>query len=90
MARQPSHSLRLAAREERAEALAYLLAYRRGSGTRTAERLAFQLAAEMMVENLELAGFVVTKKPPLEGHAAPDYLRAAGFPELRFRNPHQA
>ncbi len=76
---QPPASLRPATREELAEALAYSLAWRRGKRHRHGERLAFQLAAEMMVEHLELAGFVVMKKPPLESHAAPDYLRAAGL-----------
>ncbi len=67
--------LRPATREELVSALQYALAHRRGSKThRHAQDAMTRIAADVLVEHLELAGFVVMKKPeaPQYGWPAPN------------------
>ncbi len=64
--------LRPATREELARTLAYALQYRRdGKPHRHAQHHLTAIAAGVLVDHLELAGFVVMKKPPAPMHGAP-------------------
>jgi hypothetical protein len=56
--------LRPATTDEVVFALAYALRFHEGRRVRDAERMAAQLAAERLVQHLELSGYIVMKKPP--------------------------
>ena len=64
--------LRPATRDELRDALGYALRFsRRGKAHRFAIEDMARIAADVLIENLELAGFVVLKTPPAVTHAAP-------------------
>ena len=64
--------LSLATRDEVRDALGYALRFNRtGKSHRLASDAMTRIAADVLVDHLELAGFVVMKKPPLAAHAAP-------------------
>jgi hypothetical protein len=61
-----------ATREELATALKYALGHgRTGKAHRYAHDSMTSIAAEVLVEHLELSGFVVMKRPPGPMHTAP-------------------
>jgi hypothetical protein len=65
-------SLRPATREELASALAYALAHLHGGKThRYAQDHLTAIAAGVLVDHLELAGFVVMKKPEARAYGWP-------------------
>jgi hypothetical protein len=64
-------SLRPATRDELRDALGYALRFnRRGKAHRHALEDMARIAADVLIEHLELSGFVVMKKPPAVSHAA--------------------
>jgi hypothetical protein len=63
--------LRPAAPEDVAEALAYAMRFdERGKARRTGVEYASKLAADQLVRQLHLSGFVVMRKPPAADHGA--------------------
>ena len=64
--------LRPATRDEITQALGYALQFNRsGKAHRHAASDMARIAADVLAEHLELAGFVVMKKPPAQAPAAP-------------------
>ena len=62
--------LRPATRDEVSQALGYALRFNRsGKAHRLATEMAARIAADVLAEHLELAGFVVMKKPPAPLHS---------------------
>jgi hypothetical protein len=73
--------LRPATRDELRDALGYALRFnRRGKPHRHALEDIARIAADVLIEHLELSGFVVMKKPPAVSHAAPAAHRDRGAP----------
>ncbi len=63
--------LRPATRDEVSNALGYALRFSRsGKSHRHASEMTARIAADVLAEHLELAGFVVLKKPPAQAHSA--------------------
>ena len=64
--------LRPATRDEVRDALGYALRFsRRGKSHRYAVDHMARIAADVLIEHLELSGFVVMVKPPAVAHSAP-------------------
>jgi hypothetical protein len=59
-------------------ALAFALTFDGRRRFRHADELAARISAEHLARHLELAGFVVMKKPPRAGHPTPTALSASG------------
>ena len=67
----PDTDLRPATRDEVRDALGYALRFTRtGKAHRHASEMMARIAADVLVEHLELAGFVLMKKPPSRDGAA--------------------
>lgn len=68
--RMTDKPLSLASRQEVSEALGYALRFgRSGKPHRHASDYMARIAADVLAEHLELAGFVVMKKPPAPLHS---------------------
>ena len=62
--------LRPATRDEVRQTLGYALQFNRsGKAHRVANEMTARIAADVLAEHLELAGFVVMKKPPAPMHS---------------------
>lgn len=73
--------LRPATRDEVSDALGYALQFSRaGKSHRHATEMMARIAADVLVEHLELAGFVVMKKPPAPLHSAVSHPDSKGIP----------
>lgn len=71
--------LRPATRDEVSQALGYALRFNRsGKSHRHATEMTARIAADVMAEHLELAGFVVMKKPPAQAHSDALHPRPGG------------
>jgi hypothetical protein len=60
--------LRPATREEIAQSLSFALQFEGRKRVHHAADFMAQITAERLVKHLEQSGFVVMKKPPLQGH----------------------
>ena len=71
--------LRPATRDEVSQALGYALRFNRsGKSHRHATEMTARIAADVLAEHLELAGFVVMKKPPAPLHSTTPHMDADG------------
>lgn len=71
--------LRPATRDEVSQALGYALRFNRsGKSHRHATEMTARIAADVLAGHLELAGFVVMKKPPAPLHSAVSHPNAEG------------
>ena len=60
--------LRPASLEEVADALSYALRFNRGKRIHSADEAMSRITAGKLIEHLQVSGFVIMKKPALEGH----------------------
>jgi hypothetical protein len=67
----PDTPLRPATPAEVADALAYALRFDGRRRVRDAEPAMARIAAERLVEHLQLAGFIILKRPPSPAPSAP-------------------
>lgn len=71
--------LRPATRDEVSQALGYALqSNRSGKSHRHATEMTARIAADVLAEHLELAGFVVMKKPPAQAHSDASHRKVDG------------
>jgi hypothetical protein len=61
--------LRPATRDEVSETLSYALRFNRGKPHRMAQDAMARLAADVLVDHLEMAGFVLMRKAATKGHS---------------------
>ena len=68
-----------ATRDEVSQALGYALRFNRsGKSHRHATEMTARIAADVLAEHLELAGFVAMKKPPAPWHPAVSHPKPNG------------
>jgi hypothetical protein len=63
--------LRPATRDEIAQTLSFALQFDGRKRVHQADNIMAQITADRLVQHLEQSGFVVMKKPPLQGHGTP-------------------
>jgi hypothetical protein len=66
----PADTLTPASPDDLASALAFALRFHGRKRTHSADEIMAEIVARRLVEHLERAGFVVMKRPPIEGGAA--------------------
>jgi hypothetical protein len=58
-------------REDVLQTMEYAMKFRRGKATRAAQDVAVSALAAMVLEHLELCGFVIMRRPPSAPHSTP-------------------
>ncbi len=71
---QDKQNLRPAIRDELTKSLAFALRYNGRKRVHSADEVMAQITAEQLIEHLELSGYVVMCRPPLDAHGAPEQL----------------
>ena len=80
--------LRPATRDEVSQALGYMLQFNRsGKSHRLATEMTARIATDVLAKHLELAGFVVMKKPPAPLHSAMSHPATGGKKKNNFLLP---
>jgi hypothetical protein len=70
--------LKDATRDEILQSLEYAMRFRNGKATNAARDVAVSALASMVLEHLELSGYVIKKKPPRVAHST-----SGGSPHLK-------
>lgn len=61
--------LKDATRDEVLQSMEYAMRFRHGKATNAARDVAVSALASMVLEHLELSGYVIKKKPPMAAHS---------------------
>jgi hypothetical protein len=68
---QPPQKLLPTTRDDVLGSIEYAMKFRQGKATRASLDVAVSALAEMVLEHLELSGYVIMRRPPRAGHSTP-------------------